>query len=59
MMKKSIYVGAAVALLLGLLFGRDAVSYVSTSVSQLHQSVKDNVPIEFEIDHARQTFLFQ
>ena len=53
MMKKSIYVGAAVALLLGLLFGRDAVSYVTTSVGQLHQQVKDNVPIEFELERAR------
>jgi chromosome segregation ATPase len=53
MMKKSIYVGAAVALLLGLLFGRDAASYVRTSVAQLHQSVKDNVPIEFELERAR------
>jgi len=53
MMRKSIFVGAAVALLLGLLFGRDAISYVSTSVSQLHQQVKDNVPIEFELERAR------
>jgi peptidoglycan hydrolase CwlO-like protein len=53
MMKKTIYVGAAAALLLGLLFGRDAVSYVSTSVSRIHQTVKDSVPIEFELERAR------
>ena len=45
MLKKSLYVAGAVALLLGLLFGRDAVSYVSTSVGQLHEQVKDSVPI--------------
>jgi chromosome segregation ATPase len=53
MLKKSLYVAAAAALLVGLLFGRDAVSYVSTSVAQLHQQVKDNVPVEFEIERAR------
>lgn len=53
MLKKSLYVAAAVALLLGLLFGRDAISYVSTSVGQLHEQVKDSVPIEFELERAR------
>lgn len=53
MLKKSLLVAAAAALLLGLLFGRDAVSYVGASVAQLHQSVKDNVPIEFELERAR------
>ena len=37
-------------MLLGLLFGRDAIGYVGTSVAQLRQHVKDSVPVEFEID---------
>ena len=53
MLKKSLYVAAAAALLLGLLFGRDAIGIVSTSVSQLRQQVKDSVPVEFEIERAR------
>ena len=32
MVKKGLMIGAGVALLLALLFGRDAASYVSTSV---------------------------
>lgn len=54
MLKKTAIVGAACALLLGLFFGRDAFSYVTTSVSKVHQSVKDSVPVEFEVDRAKQ-----
>jgi chromosome segregation ATPase len=53
MLKKSLYVAAAGVLLLGLLFGRDAIGYVSTSVAELRQQVKDSVPVEFEIERAR------
>lgn len=53
MIKKCLMVGAGSALLLGLVFGRDAVSYVTTSASHLHAQVKDSVPVEFEIDRAR------
>lgn len=53
MLKKSLYVAAAAALLAGLLFGRDAIGIVTTSVSQLRQQVKDSVPVEFEIERAR------
>lgn len=53
MLKKTIYVGAAVVLLLGLLFGRDAVSYVRTYASQVRASVQDSVPIEFQLERAR------
>ena len=38
---------------MGLLFGTDALSYVTTSASQVTSSVKDSVPIEFEINRAR------
>jgi chromosome segregation ATPase len=40
-------------LLAGLLFGREAVSYVTTSAGWMHQTVKDAVPIEFELERAR------
>ena len=53
MLKKAIFVGGGLALLAVLFFGRDAVSYVSTSVAKLHESVKDSVPIDFEIERAR------
>jgi chromosome segregation ATPase len=53
MLKKLVLVGAAGALLLGLLFGREACSYVKTSLGWVHDSVKDNMPIEFELKRAR------
>lgn len=53
MVKKGLFVGGAALLLLGLFFGRDACSYVRTSVGWVRQSVKDSVPIEFEIGRAR------
>lgn len=37
----------------GLLFGGDLVSYVQGSYHQLRNSVKDSVPIEFELQRAR------
>lgn len=40
-------------LLGGLMFGREAVSYVTTSAGWMHQTVKDAVPIEFELERAR------
>lgn len=53
MIKKAI-IGGGVSLLLGLLFfGRDAVSYVTTSTGYIKDSVKDSVPLEFEIERAR------
>jgi chromosome segregation ATPase len=53
MLKKALFIGGGLALLAVLFFGRDAVSYISTSVAKLHESVKDSVPIEFEIERAR------
>jgi len=53
MLKKALFVGGGLAILAVLFFGRDAVSYVSTSVAKLHESVKDSVPVEFEIERAR------
>ena len=38
---------------LGLFFfGRDAVSYVGTSIGKIKDSVKQSVPISFELDRA-------
>lgn len=53
MLKKALVVVGGAALLLGLFFGRDAFSYVSTGWGQMHQAVHDSVPIKFQIDRAR------
>jgi chromosome segregation ATPase len=53
MLKKLVVVGLAGFLLAGLLFGREAVSYVGTSMGWVHQSVKDAIPVEFELERAR------
>ena len=40
--------------ILGLFFfGRDAASYLSTSVGRIKESVKQSVPVSFELDRAR------
>ncbi len=44
---------AGFGLLGGLLFGRDAVSYVKSSAKGVRTAVKDTVPIEFELRRAR------
>ena len=41
-------------MLVGLLFGRDAFSYASTSFGWVRQSVRDSVPVSFELERARQ-----
>lgn len=53
MVKKVIIGASAVALLTAVVFGRDAVSYVATAAGWAKQSVRDSVPIEFEIERAR------
>lgn len=37
----------------GMLFGRDAVSYVKSSARGVRTAVKDSVPVEFELRRAR------
>src|SRR5215510_5866604 len=54
MVKKGIFLGTAVAVLVGLLFGREGFSHVKTSLGWVRQSVHDSVPVEFEISRARQ-----
>jgi chromosome segregation ATPase len=39
----------------GLLFGGDLVSYVRSTIKSVQRSVKDAVPIEFELKRARDT----
>ena len=53
MLKKAIFAGVGVALVGTFLFGRDVVSYVGTSAGWIKDSVKGSVPIEFEIERAR------
>ena len=53
MVRKTLLVGASVLFLMTMLFGKDAVSYVSTSCRWARQTVKESVPIDFEIARAR------
>jgi hypothetical protein len=53
MVKKGLFAGGAVLLLLGLLFGRDGFSYATTSLGWVRQSVSDSVPVAFELQRAR------
>ena len=52
-LKRSVFVVGGVFLLGGLLFGKDVVSYVSSSAKSVQTAVKDAVPIEFELRRAR------
>ena len=38
---------------LGLFFGRDAISYFRTTAGYVSDSVRETIPIEFQIDRAR------
>jgi chromosome segregation ATPase len=53
MIKKTLITVAGVTLLSVLFFGRDAASYVTTTFGWVKDSVKSQVPIEFEIERAR------
>jgi len=53
MIRKTILVGLGAVLVLGLLFGGAAVSYVRTSAGYVRQAVHESVPIEFQIQRAR------
>jgi len=54
MVKKGIMLGVAALVLVGLLFGREGFSHAKTSLGWVRQSVRDSVPVEFEISRARQ-----
>lgn len=53
MCKKIVMAATGLCLVLGLFFGRDAASYVGTSVGWVKDSVKNSVPPEFELERAR------
>jgi len=53
MFKKLFFGVLAVAIVSGLLFGVDALSYLGTSYERVTESVQDGVPLEFQIDRAR------
>ena len=53
MIKKLVVATGGFALLSLLFFGRDAASYAYTSFGWVKDSVKSQVPIEFEIERAR------
>ncbi len=53
MVKKGLFAGGAVLLLMGLIFGRDGFSYAATSLGWVRQSVSDSVPVAFELQRAR------
>src|SRR5688572_18266384 len=54
MIKEAMFVGLGGLVLLGLLFGRDAFSHVKTSVHKVRKTVRESVPVDFEISRARQ-----
>lgn len=57
MKKRILYFGGgvtAVLMLLVLLFGSNAISYLTTSVASVRNSVKSSVPVDFELERARQ-----
>jgi chromosome segregation ATPase len=54
MIKNSMYVGGGIVLLLGLLFGSEAVSYARTAFNKTREAVKSNISVEFQLDRARQ-----
>jgi hypothetical protein len=53
MIKKALIAAGGLAVLSVLFFGRDALSYMTTSYGWVRDSVKSQVPIEFEIERAR------
>ena len=53
MIRRTFWVASGIGLLAVVLFGRDATSYLSTSYRQLTGAVKESVPVEFQIDRAR------
>ena len=54
MIKKTIITTAAILLAGVMLFGRNTIGYIRTSLGYVHDSVQNSVPVGFEIDHARQ-----
>jgi hypothetical protein len=55
-LKTSVIVVVGLSLVGGLLFGKDVVSYISSSAKSVRAVVKDSVPVEFELKRARDLF---
>jgi chromosome segregation ATPase len=53
MLKKAIVGTVAAATVGSLMFGTDAVSYVTTGYNEVRDAVRSEVPIEFELERAR------
>ena len=53
MIKKAIIVTGVVLVVVVFFFGRDVVSYVGTSAGYVSEAVHDTVPVEFQIERAR------
>jgi len=54
MIRKTLIAAGATLLVAVVLFGRNTIGYIKTSMGYVHDSVKNSVPVGFEIDHARQ-----
>jgi hypothetical protein len=54
MIKKAILLVVGIGVTTGVLFGRNAASYVSTTYHRLTSSVEEAVPVDFQIDRAKQ-----
>lgn len=54
MIKKMVLGTVAVAAVGGMLFGRDACSYMRTGFHSVRNTVKREVPVEFELERARE-----
>ena len=52
-LKRGTIVTVGLLLVGGLVFGKDVVSYVSSSVRSARTAIKDSVPTEFELQRAR------
>ncbi len=53
MFKKLLILTLGVVLVLGLLFGRRAVDYVSKAVGDVQESINGKIPVEYELDGIR------
>jgi chromosome segregation ATPase len=53
LVKKGLVTGLGLMLVVGMLFGTRASSYVSTAYHRFTSSVEESVPVEFQIDRAR------
>src|SRR5262249_30701702 len=54
MIKKALLLALGVGITTTVLFGRNAASYVSTTYHRLTSSVEEAVPVDFQIDRAKQ-----